>query len=147
MNPRCPYCGRESLFKNAGEVYGAKWSHVGNLYVCAGYPKCDSYVGCHKGTDKPLGRMANKELRQSKSKAHQMFDALWRKKMATTGLSKKVCRGLAYAWLSKQTGIDPDRCHIGMMDVDQCRKVAAACSPYHKKSQRRMDGKKDSRDD
>ena len=30
------------------------------IYICK---PCDAYVGVHKGTDKALGRLANKELR------------------------------------------------------------------------------------
>ncbi len=63
------------------------------------------------GTD-PLGRLANAELRLEKRKAHAAFDPLWK--------SGQMTRRDAYAWLSEATGIDADRCHIGMMDVSDC---------------------------
>lgn len=67
-----------------------------------------------KGT-MPLGRLANAELRSAKSAAHAMFDPLWK--------SRKMHRGQAYAWLAKQMGLRQEDCHIGMFDVDQCKKV------------------------
>jgi len=45
------------------------------IYLCR---SCDAYVGVHKGTDKPKGRLANAELREYKKKAHSAFDPLWR---------------------------------------------------------------------
>lgn len=125
----CPYCGQKAMLRNAAEVYGAKYAHVGNLYVCPQWPTCDSYVGCHRGTMVPLGRMADKELRLAKSAAHRMFDALWKKRVLQ-GLDKKTARGAGYAWLSKATGINREKCHIGMMDVKECREVIAVCAPY-----------------
>jgi hypothetical protein len=80
---------------------------------------CEAYVGCHTGTEKPLGRLANSELRREKIKAHAAFDPIWK--------SKEMARKEAYAWLSEQLGISPANTHIGMFDVDDCRAVVAVC--------------------
>ena len=83
------------------------------IYLCSNYPTCDSYVGVHTGTDKPLGRMANAELREWKKRAHEVFDDLWK--------SKRYSRHKAYRLASDMMGIPFDETHIGMFDVKQCQ--------------------------
>jgi hypothetical protein len=96
------------------------------IYLCR---PCKAWVGVHKGTDKPLGRLANKELREWKIKAHAAFDPLWKAKMSQ-GHSKKSARNSGYAWLAEQMGIPREACHVGMFDVEQCKRVVEICSPY-----------------
>ena len=57
QNVKCPYCGRPAILRDAAYVYkeNALDKH---LYVCSGYPECDSYVGVHAGTMKPKGTLA-----------------------------------------------------------------------------------------
>lgn len=86
------------------------------FYLCA---PCDAYVGCHPGTINPLGRLANAELRRAKKAAHAAFDPKWRE----GGMKRQQ----AYKWLSEQLGITREECHIGMMDVDLCRRVVEVC--------------------
>ena len=92
------------------------------VWICSDWPKCDAYVGCQKGTDRPLGRLANPELRFWKKKAHDTFDKLWK--------HGEMNRTNAYAWLSRELAITPDKCHIGMFDVDQCKAVCEAVKVY-----------------
>ena len=114
--PTCPYCGAKAVLVHSSFVY--RGSDYGNIWVCAHYPECDAYVGCHKGTDVPLGRLANAELREAKKRAHAAFDPLWR-----TGT---LDRREAYFWLSWKLDIPADECHIGMFDVSQCAEVCEA---------------------
>ncbi|MFB5268120.1 zinc-finger-containing protein [Paenibacillus enshidis] len=45
-----------------------------------------AYVGVHDGTDIPLGRLANRELRELKKQCHALFDPVWKnKKRLETG--------------------------------------------------------------
>lgn len=76
-----------------------------------------AYVGCHKGTNKPLGRLANAELRHWKQKAHSAFDPLWQHGRF------KGRRKAAYAWLAKEMHLPEAETHIGMFDVSQCKRV------------------------
>ena len=124
----CPYCQAEAVLKDTAALYGGV--SYGLAWICLNYPKCDSYVGCHKGTAQPLGRMANKELRTAKSRAHRSFDALWKAKMKNEKCRKAQARGAGYKWLASQLGITPAECHIGMMDVAQCVRVVEVCAPY-----------------
>ena len=57
----CDYCGRQAEYVDSKVVYGKSY---GMMYLCR---NCMAYVGVHKGTDKPLGRLANAELRYWKS--------------------------------------------------------------------------------
>jgi ssDNA-binding Zn-finger/Zn-ribbon topoisomerase 1 len=114
---KCPYCGAGAVLVQDKVVYGH--SYGTKLWLCRNYPACDSYVGCHGRTHIPLGRMANKELRAAKVNAHAAFDQLWR-----NGITN---RRNAYALLSQELGIAPRDCHIGMFDVEMCRRVGPAC--------------------
>ena len=116
--PICPYCGKSSVMVGGAQIY----PHRPDLYSKLFYQckPCDAMVGCHPGTRKPLGRLADAELRRAKQAAHAAFDPKWQ--------SKKMNRHAAYRWLSEQTGIDRLQCHIGMMDVEQCKRVVEVCS-------------------
>jgi hypothetical protein len=105
----CPYCGRAAEFVDSREIYGRSY---GMVYLCR---PCDAYVGVHKGTSKPLGRPANRELRKQRNIAHAAFDILWK--------SGKFRRNDAYAWLSRQLGIPIKKTHIGMFDGETCKRT------------------------
>jgi hypothetical protein len=133
--PQCPYCGRSSYFKPTSDiVYGRDY---GPIYLCQGFPECKAWVGCHKGTDKPLGRLADAQLRAAKRRAHEFFDPLWKRKMARTGCRQHEARTAAYAWLAEQMGIEVDQCHIGMFDVRDCMKVVNLCRPFAQRKEER----------
>ncbi len=112
-DPTCPYCGGKAILRDSAVLYGRSY---GNAWVCEYYPDdCDAYVGCHKNSDVPLGRLADAELRAAKKRAHAWFDPLWR--------GGGVGRSKAYRWLARQLGIPEADCHIGMFDVAQCKRV------------------------
>lgn len=116
----CPYCGGEMILKDATFIYHSKKSkNYGQVWVCENYPKCDSYVGCHKGTSIPKGRPANPRLRTLKKEAHKQFDPIWK-----SGL---MSRKEAYKWLANMLDISLDECHIGMFDIKMCQKVIHLC--------------------
>lgn len=134
----CPYCGRKPKYVDSELIYGKSY---GMIYLCRG---CDAYVGVHKGSDKPLGRLADKDLREAKKKAHYYFDALWKAKTNIGILEdprrskrkvewQRACRSQAYKWLSEVMQIKPEFTHIGMFDVEQCEKVVQLCLPYYNK--------------
>jgi len=91
-------------------------------WICANYPECDSYVGCHRNSRRPLGRLANKELRKWKLSAHAAFDPLWKR-----GL---MGRNEAYRWLAAQLKIKVHKCHVGMFDVETCKRVVELSRGY-----------------
>lgn len=117
---KCPYCGAEAHLKDASFIYhttqSKKW---GKVWVCDNFPECNSYVGCHEGTEIPLGRLANERLRTLKKEAHRQFDPIWK-----SGL---MSRREAYKWLADMLNIPLDECHIGMFDIKMCQKVIHLC--------------------
>ncbi len=117
----CDYCGEEAMLKDDTFVYRGR-SYGGKVWVCQCQPGW-SWVGCHKHGEgnKPLGRLANKELRQWKIKAHEYFDPIWKEN------NKRYARKKAYQWLSRKMDIPFSECHIGMFDVDQCKKAVELC--------------------
>ena len=131
MNPVCPYCGEISEFVDSAVVYNG--SSYGMIYLCRNYPKCDSYVGCHRGTTQPLGRMASPELRKAKRAAHEAFDPIWREKKASNFKKRSENRKKAYADLAEKLGISVNDCHIGMFDVATCNKVVEICNEMRRK--------------
>lgn len=132
----CPYCNGEAILESTTKIYSRDY---GLAYICKNYPICDAYVGVHNETTKPLGRLANAELREWKKKAHSVFDPLWKRKLQKRRqergeyYKKKYARSAGYRWLAEQLGIERKDCHIGMFDVDLCKRVVEICSPYIKK--------------
>lgn len=131
----CPYCNKEAVLKDSAEVYHGH--SYGMIYDCR---DCDAYVGVRKdGKNTPLGRMANKELRIWKLKAHGAFDPLWQKKLARRRKERGddypvyQARASGYKWLREQIGMTAKECSISEMDVEQCKQVIEICSKYHKK--------------
>lgn len=109
----CPYCNAETELVTGDVIYPHRIDlRDRQFYLCR---PCDAYVGTHKGTIKPLGRLANAELRRSKQEVHAVFDPLWR--------SGRKSRRQAYKELAEALGIDRDQCHVGFFDVDMCRKA------------------------
>lgn len=117
-NPICPYCGKESELVTGRVIY----PHRSDLYHLWFYrcAPCDAYEGCHPGSKRPLGRLANRELRQARMAAHRAFDPIWK--------SKEMNRSQAYAWLASRLGIEIEDCHIGMFDVSKCEQVVVVCN-------------------
>ena len=114
MTVLCNYCGKPAAYVDSSIVYHKSY---GMIYYC---PPCTAWVGVHKGTDKPLGRLANAELREWKKKAHAAFDPLWQ--------GGKMRRNQAYAWLAQRLGLPTHLTHIGMFDVITCQQVVRICT-------------------
>lgn len=122
--PACPYCSQRARLVTGRVIYPRR-PDLGHkkFWHCA---PCGAYVGCHdagvgqgNGT-KPLGRLANAELRAAKQRAHRAFDMLWLDKP-----NKRRARLAAYAWLAEAMGLPVEQCHIGEMDVAQCDRVVS----------------------
>lgn len=121
----CPYCNEPAALVPASTIYPHRPDlFAKELYACE---PCGAWVGCHPGTQKPLGRLANAQLRKAKMEAHAAFDPLWKAKQKREGCGKGRARGTGYAWLARQLGIPASECHIGMMDVAMCQRVVEIC--------------------
>ena len=128
---KCPDCKDRTVFCNSQNVYG-KGTDFGDIYLCT---KCGAYVGCHKGTNKAYGRVAQKPLRNYRKEAHRLFDGMWQIKMRINpGMSKTKARRKAYTWLSKEMGLPIELTHIGMFDIPQCQQVIKSCKTFNKRT-------------
>jgi hypothetical protein len=112
----CPYCGEVAEFCSSARVYYGK--HYGDIYLCECLPE-KAYVGVHKGTERPKGTLANKELRELRKKVHAVFDPIWKEKRKT--------RSKAYKWLANEMKINTKKCHIGMFNIEQCKQAIQIC--------------------
>lgn len=134
----CPicYCGRTSVFLPSSEdLYGTEY---GPVYFCE---PCYAWVGCHKGTTKPLGRPATQPIREARKKAHAAFDPIWQSiwkelnqlhseklgRPAPAYYGKGPARKSIYAWLAGEMDIPVEECHISWFDVDDCQRVIDIC--------------------
>ena len=126
MKVVCDYCGKDAVLTDSSEVYRKSY---GLIWLCR---PCGAWVGIHKDSKKrlPLGRLANKELREAKIIAHSYFDYLWKLKQESQGIPKRKARGKAYKWLASNLEIPMANCHIGMFDVADCLRVVEICKPY-----------------
>lgn len=121
--PECPYCGKTAELRKSSDVYPHAPQDYGLFWVCPG--DCDAYVGTHSNSKDhaPLGRLANKELREWKKQAHAAFDPMWKQSHDEyMGFSRQQ----AYDWLTQQMGLI-QQVHIGYCDVNDCRKIVEIC--------------------
>ncbi len=116
----CPYCGAQAKLRPASVVYKENTLHDGFLFVCDRYPRCDAYVSAHRDTKRPMGTLANSELRNKRIRAHKAFDRLWKSGLMT--------KWQAYKWLQATFGLSEDEAHIGMFNDSMCERVIAECS-------------------
>lgn len=135
-HPVC-FCGRTSEFLSSSEtLYGIEY---GPVFFCE---PCYAWVGCHKGTTKPLGIPATQEVRDARKKAHGAFDPIWQSmwrdlnKSHSMRLNKRVpeyygkgpARKAIYAWLAEQMDIPVEECHISWFNKKECEQVLDICN-------------------
>ena len=124
----CPYCHRPATFLPSSEsIYHGR--DYGPVWICK---PCDAWCGCHPGTNRPLGRLANAELRAAKIRVHAAFDPIWKNRLAEKSAidpryTKGMARGGRYKRLAELLGIPKERCHIGEFDVELCMRAIAVC--------------------
>lgn len=112
----CCNCCRESevelvdgsvIYPNRPDLYHLKF------YRCL---ECGGYVGCHKGSIRPLGVIPSAEIRNARNHIHALLDPLWRAK------KWGKCRGWWYHSIAKKLGIE--EYHTGWTrSIEECRDV------------------------
>ena len=116
----CPYCQERASLVGGAVIYPFRPDmHEKRFYLCA---PCSAWVGCHPGTERPLGVPANAETRQARVNAHDVFDVIWK-----TG---RMARREAYAWLAEQLGIPVEECHISWFGREECQQAVRICERY-----------------
>lgn len=116
----CDVCQSQEIeFISNSNIYGKSY---GGWPYCWHCKACDAIVGCHSGTDRPLGKMANSATRELRTKAHRAFDPIWQLKYKT--------RKQAYDWLAEQLKIVYSDCHISWLSDEQLKKVVTVSNNY-----------------
>jgi hypothetical protein len=105
----CPICKKLAPWVENKAKYGRNY---GKSYMCYYCKDCDTYVGCHNNTRRPLGTMATQELRELRMQVHKKIDPLWR--------NGEYSRKEVYNWLSKRLGY---AYHTGQADESTCREI------------------------
>lgn len=114
----CPECKGEANLVTGREIYPHRPDLFSKkFWACL---PCDCYVGCHPGTTKRMGHLANAETRRLKIAAHAAFDPLWK--------DGDMSRTQAYRWLRERLGMSERDCHMGWMSDADLRRVIDTCS-------------------
>lgn len=107
----CRFCGGSVALVSNAMFYGGREFGWPLAYACG---SCGARVGCHPGTDIPLGTLADRATMNARRAAHAAFDPLWQNK-------GKCSRRKAYEALSKAMG--KPSAHISWMDAAECLAV------------------------
>jgi hypothetical protein len=121
-SPKCPYCADSVVKIMTGKVVKPHLPQYSkcNYWVCQ---SCAARVGCHKDTRKPLGNLADFNLRIARIKAHDIFDTQWKK----TGLT----RDSAYRMLCRKLKLTRDECHIANFNLETCQEMLKPDWTFH----------------
>lgn len=106
----CNYCNKEAIFWDNSMIY---WKNYGKSYKCFYCKDCDAYVWVHENNkDRPLGTMANWELREWRKKAHFILDPIRKNKIH----SRSSIYGQLAEYFWEET-------HIGESNILVCKKI------------------------
>lgn len=115
---KCPHCGDHVSYVNNEKIYGRPYGRWPFAYRCDSFT-CDSYVGVHPNTEKALGTLANRPMREARKEHKPKFFALLEK--------KGWGRNKGYKWLAEAMGLPRQKTHWGMFDVEQCELAGRLC--------------------
>lgn len=104
----CPFCGKEAELVEYSAIYRKNYGYS-YYYLCK---DCHAYVACDNYTRRPLGTMANPELRELRQRVHAVIDPIWR--------SRKLSRQVVYTKLSDMLGYEY---HTAEADIPTCKKI------------------------
>lgn len=116
----CPYCGAKAVLRPANTIYGKNRKSNGeHMYVCKNFPACDAYVTAHHASKKPMGSLANGDLRHKRKIAHIELN----KFQHSSGMTKWA----VYVWLATKMGLSSEETHIGKFSENQCEQAVRLC--------------------
>ncbi|POR42525.1 zinc-finger-containing protein [Methylobacterium sp. V23] len=134
--PICPACDTAARLTDGAEIYPHRPDLADKpIWACT---ICeDTYVGCHPGTETPLGFPADAGLREARMLLHRnRIDPLWKgapdcgayrpESDAARKQIQRAARARVYRFLANRMGLTEEACHTGMFTVEQCREAYAA---------------------
>lgn len=116
----CPYCKSKAIKVTGKVIYPTNRTLYGRIFWHC--KPCGAYVGCHDGTDIPLGTLADGETRKARHDAHAVFDRIWK--------DGHMSRHDAYFMMS--CALFVREFHIGDCDIAMCERVIAISNDYLK---------------
>ena len=117
---QCPYCHANASLRPASTVYGCNRRSQGKyIYLCDRWPACDAYVSAHDRTHRPMGTLANGDLRHKRILAHRAMEHLQQ--------SRHMEKWEVYIWLQAKLGLNDQQAHIGMFSDGMCDEVIRLC--------------------
>lgn len=115
IDVKCPECGSPMLLKETTR-WRTRDGQPRKFYGCSRYPGCKGTHGAHQdGT--PLGKPADKETKEMRIKAHQVFDSLWK------GRDARMYRKEAYNFMRQVMKMTKEEAHIANFDISQCKQL------------------------
>ena len=118
---KCPYCHANATLRPASVVYGFNRRSRGKfLYLCDRWPACDAYVSAHDQTHRPMGTLANGDLRHKRILAHRALLQLQQ--------SRNMEKWEVYIWLQAKLGLNEQQTHIGQFSDWMCDEVIRLCN-------------------
>ena len=134
--PICPACQTAARLTDGREIYPHRRDLADKpIWACT---ICeDTYVGCHPGTEDPLGFPADAALREARILLHhRKIDPLWKNApmsggyghLDTDGIKtvQRAARGRVYGFLAARMGLTRETCHTAMFTLEQCREAWTA---------------------
>lgn len=123
----CDNCGHTDIkLTNNDVIYGKVHGKWPKIWYCKA---CGAAVSCHPESKYPMGKMADRETRAARGRAHKHFDQIFNH-------YRIMGRSSAYTWLASAMGIPRNKCHISYFSADQCGlvvKLSKAKIKQHKK--------------
>lgn len=124
MKPiRCPYCGAPAKMVPEAEMnFRFHETNPGKkkdfFWVCSRYPECDVYIAADNHTKRPMGTMANPELRHMRMMIHYWQVLLVDNRVYTKGTFASMLASMV-------NQIDPRRVHVSEFTRYQAETVLA----------------------
>lgn len=136
-SPTCKSCesAEKVRLTDGREIYPHRPDlHEKPIWKCDG---CGGYVGCHPNTKRALGTPANADLRRARMKLHnERIDPLWAhadkcglyqpENGSARWKIRRSARSRVYAFLADKLGMSIESCHVGMFDLETCRRAWTA---------------------
>jgi len=113
--PYCGQCGSRMVLKETSRYQYADGTNR-KFWGCVRYPECSGTVGSN-ANGKALGIPGSGPTKKYRIEAHKALERRLR------GSAKGIFRGDLYRTLAKEMKIDPQECHIGMFNIEQCKKA------------------------
>lgn len=120
--PLCDYCSqRAALARYGDESYPYREDH-GPLWICTG---CQAWIGIHSRSTRnvPLGRLADAQLRDAKSRLHDTLEPLVAGKIRRDRVNPFEARAKAIRWVAVELGLEPVPASIHNLSLEQCERA------------------------